>query len=76
MAQVEGPKYDEHGNTPAAWTAIIIMMVGALIGCIGVGVALPWMFWVGIGIGVFGAIVGKVMQKMGLGQMVPATNQE
>lgn len=59
-----------HGNTPAAWTAVTIMGVGSLIGGIAIVVAETWLFFVGIGVIVVGAIVGKVMQMMGLGSTV------
>jgi hypothetical protein len=60
--------HDNHGQTPAAWTAVSIMMVGFLVGCIAV-VYLNWvMLGVGVAIVAFGAIVGKVMQMMGMGK--------
>ena len=37
-----------HGNTPAAWTGVLVILVGFVIG-------------------VLGPVVGKIMQKMGLG---------
>ena len=61
---------ESHGNTPAAWTAVVIMMIATLIGTIGVIVAKPWLFWVGIALFAVGAIVGKVMAMMGLGKQV------
>lgn len=57
-----------HGNTPAAWTAVIIMMVAFVVGTLGVMVAAPVVFWVGVALFVIGAIVGKVMSMMGLGK--------
>ncbi|MEI7779796.1 MAG: HGxxPAAW family protein [Actinomycetes bacterium] len=61
---------NHHGNTPAAWTAVLIMIVGFLVGTIGVMVAKPWLFWVGIALLAVGAIVGKVMAMMGMGKQV------
>lgn len=62
-----------HGNTPAGWTAVIIMLIGFVVGAVAV-VQLNWpLFWIGgVGLLVLGAIVGKVMQMMGMGQPVPA----
>ena len=40
--------HDKHGSTPAAWTAVTIIMVAFLVGGIGVVVAQPWLFWVGV----------------------------
>jgi hypothetical protein len=56
-----------HGNTPAAWTAVTIMFVGFLISGLALPFELPWLFFVGIGVVVVGAVVGKVMQMMGMG---------
>ena len=59
---------NDHGNTPAAWTAVIIMIIGFVVGAIAV-ILLNWpLFWIGgVGVVVLGAIVGKVMQMMGMG---------
>jgi len=59
--------HDDHGSTPAAWTAVTIIMIAFLVGGIGIVAALPWLFWVGAALVVVGIIVGKVMQMMGLG---------
>jgi hypothetical protein len=58
----------EEGNTPAAWTAVIIMLFAFAVGTFGVVIAQPWIFWVGVGLLVVGAIVGKAMAMAGLGQ--------
>ncbi len=52
-----------HGNTPAAWTGVLIILVGFVVGGIGLVIDNWPMFWVGV----VGPVVGKVMQKMGLG---------
>ncbi|HEX6233330.1 MAG TPA: HGxxPAAW family protein [Jiangellaceae bacterium] len=59
----------DHGHTPAAWTAVLIILVGIFIGAFAVAV-LNWpLFWIGgVGVIVLGLIVGKVMQMMGLGK--------
>jgi hypothetical protein len=60
--------HDNHGQTPAAWTAVTIMLVGFIVGSI----AVIQLNWVLLGIGtvviVVGAVVGKVMQMMGMGK--------
>ncbi|QNN53061.1 HGxxPAAW family protein [Nocardioides mesophilus] len=56
-----------HGNTPAAWTGVIIILVGFVVGGIGMVIDNWPMFWVGLALLPAGAIVGKIMQKMGLG---------
>jgi hypothetical protein len=56
-----------HGNTPAAWTAVIIILIGFVVGGIGLMIGSWPTFWAGLALWPFGAIVGKIMQKMGLG---------
>jgi hypothetical protein len=56
-----------HGNTPAAWTAVFIILVGFTVGGIGLVVSSMPVFWVGVALVPIGGIVGKVMQRMGLG---------
>jgi hypothetical protein len=59
-----------HGNTPAAWTAVGIMFVGFLISGLALPFEMPWLFFVGLVVVAVGAVVGKVMQMMGLGNTV------
>jgi len=61
-------EHDNHGQTPAAWTAVIIIMIGSLVGAVSFLVTQPWLFFVGLGICVLGAIVGKVMSMAGMGK--------
>lgn len=56
-----------HGNTPAAWTGVMIILVGFVVGGIGMVIDQWALFWVGVALVPIGAIVGKIMQKMGLG---------
>jgi hypothetical protein len=65
-----------HGHTPAAWTAVAIMIVGFTVGAIAVVTAVPWLVAAGVGIVVAGAVAGKVMQLMGLGQPPVYTQDE
>jgi hypothetical protein len=67
--------HESHGHTPAAWTAVAVMLVGFTVGAIAVVVAAPWLVAVGGGIVVLGAVAGKVLQLMGLGQP-PSYSQE
>jgi len=68
MTDASSPIAHGHGNTPAAWTAVTIMMIASVIATLGVMFANWPLFWVGMALVVVGAIVGKVMQMMGLGQ--------
>lgn len=56
-----------HGNTPAAWTGVMIILIGFVVGGIGLMVGSELVFWIGVALAPIGAIVGKIMQKMGLG---------
>ena len=60
-------EHDNHGQTPAAWTAVIIMIFAFLWGGLGLVLNQSWMFWSSFAIFVVGVIVGKVMQMAGLG---------
>jgi hypothetical protein len=57
-----------HGNTPAAWTAVTVAMLGFVVG----GIALMLdpvnitLFWVGCALGVASLVVFAVMAKMGM----------
>jgi uncharacterized YccA/Bax inhibitor family protein len=74
MAQ-SAEHHDNHGQTPAAWTAVSIIMIGFLVGCVAV-VLLNWtLLAVSVGIVVLGAVVGKVMQMMGMGKQVDTASE-
>jgi len=59
-------EHDNHGSTPAAWTAVTIIMIAFVVGAIGFFTSPIW-FWVGVALVVVGCAVGKVMQMMGMG---------
>jgi hypothetical protein len=61
---------DSHGHTTAAWTAVIIMLIGFTIAGVTLPLAQEWLFFVGFGVVALGAVVGKVLQMMGLGNTV------
>jgi len=56
-----------HGNTPAAWAGVVIILVGFAVGGLGLVIDSWPVFWVGVVIGVVGPVVGKILQKLGLG---------
>jgi hypothetical protein len=60
--------HEDHGHTVAAWTAVGIAMLAFLIGCIGVVVARPPIFWIGIALLPVSLIVGKVLALLGFGK--------
>ena len=61
-------EHDDHGSTPAAWTAVVIITIAFTVGTLAIVLGNWPMFWVGVGLVVLGAVVGKVMQAMGLGK--------
>ena len=56
-----------HGHSPAAWTAVIIMLVGVAIGTFFFFLDMPIVVWISAGIVVIGALVGWGMAKAGYG---------
>ena len=56
-----------HGNSPAAWTAVIIMLVAFAIGTLAFWFNVPWLVVASAGLLVLGAVVGAVLAKLGYG---------
>jgi len=59
---------DNHGNTPAAWAAVSVAMLGFVVAGIGLmfdPINKP-LFWVGVAIGVASLVVFVVMARLGL----------
>jgi high-affinity Fe2+/Pb2+ permease len=59
---------DNHGNTPAAWAAVAIAMLGFVVS--GIGLLFDpvdmTIFWIGVALGVVSLVVFLVMARMGL----------
>lgn len=56
-----------HGNSPAAWTAVIIMLVAFTIGTIAFFFSIAPVVWASAGLVVIGLIVGQVLARLGYG---------
>jgi len=56
-----------HGNSPAAWTAVIWMLVAFAIGTLAFWFAIVWLVWVSVGLLLLGLIAGIVLSKLGYG---------
>jgi hypothetical protein len=59
---------DDHGNTPAAWAAVGVAMLGFVVAGIGLmfnPISLP-VFWGGVAIGAASLVIFVVMARMGL----------
>ncbi|ANH40095.1 hypothetical protein I601_3690 [Nocardioides dokdonensis FR1436] len=59
---------NNHGNTPAAWTAVVVGLLGFVVSSVGLlfsPISYP-IFWVGVAIVAAAGVVFVVMAKMGL----------
>lgn len=58
---------DNHGNTPAAWTAVAVAMLGFVVGAAGLLLSPVSMtvFWVGAALVVASLVIFAVMAKLG-----------
>ncbi len=65
---------DNHGNTPAAWSAVSIVLLGFAVGSVGLVLGSWVTFWIGVALTPIGALVGVVMARMGYGAH-PRTSQ-
>lgn len=65
--------HDDHGSTPAAWTAVVIITLAFVVGTLAVMLGNWPMFWVGVALVPVGAVVGKVMAMMGMGKAAKAS---
>ena len=56
-----------HGNTPAAWTAVTVAMLGFVVGAVGLMLdPISWVvFWIGIALGVGAFVLFLVMARLG-----------
>lgn len=56
-----------HGDSPAAWTAVVVMLIGIATGTVFFFLHNPTMVWVSAGIVLVGAILGWILSKAGFG---------
>lgn len=56
-----------HGHSPAAWTAVVIMLVAVAFGTLFYFLDMPVLVWASAGLLVVGLIVGWVMKRAGYG---------
>lgn len=60
-----------HGNSPAAWTAVTIMLLAFTVGTLAFWLDMPWLVVVSAAFVVVGLLVGIVMAKAGYGVKGP-----
>jgi hypothetical protein len=60
---------DNHGNTPAAWSAVAIGLLGFVVGAVGLMLSPVnyTLFWVGVALFLVSGVVWAVMAKLGFG---------
>jgi hypothetical protein len=57
-----------HGSSPAAWTAVLICLLGITVGGLALIPDPNWtIFWVGVGITLLSGVIGRVMAAAGMG---------
>ncbi len=57
-----------HGSSPAAWSGVLLCLVGFLVAGIALIPTPPWtVFWIGVAIVAISGLVGKIMAAAGLG---------
>lgn len=58
---------ENHGNSPAAWTAVVIMLVAFALGTIAFCLVIPVLVWISAVILILGLLTGWVLKRMGYG---------
>lgn len=56
-----------HGHSPAAWTNVLLMLVGIAIATVGLFLAVTWLMIVGGAVFIVGPIAGVILTKAGFG---------
>ncbi|MGK3952957.1 DUF6704 family protein [Microbacterium sp. I2] len=56
-----------HGHSPAAWTAVVIMLVAVTLGVVFYWFDMPALVWASAALLVVGLIVGWALAKAGYG---------
>lgn len=59
----------QQGHSVAAWTTVLLVLLGATLGAVGLIFGMHWLAWSGLGVAVLGVIIGRVLQAMGFGQV-------
>ena len=56
-----------HGNSPAAWTAVAIMLIAFAIGTLAFWFEIVWLVWASAALVLVGLLVGYFMKRAGYG---------
>jgi hypothetical protein len=63
----ENEIHEDHGHSVAAWTAVVIILVGSAVASLAVVLPSTVLFVIGLVICVLGAVAGKVLSLAGYG---------
>jgi len=64
-----------HGQTPAGWISVAVMLLGSLIGAFGIGSGLLWLTIAGAVVFAGGILAAKLLQLAGFGQYPPSRSR-
>ena len=56
-----------HGNSPAAWAAVFIMLLAFTIGTLAFWFEIVWLVWASAALVLVGLLVGYLMKRAGYG---------
>ncbi len=56
-----------HGHSPAAWTAVVVMLVGFTAGTVAFCFDQPLFVWVSVAVVIVGALLGPILSRAGWG---------
>jgi len=59
--------HEGHGNSPAAWTAVVIMLVAFAVGTVAFFFDLPIVVLISAGFVLVGLLVGAILARLGYG---------
>ncbi|WP_345373949.1 DUF6704 family protein [Frondihabitans cladoniiphilus] len=60
-------EHDSEGNSIAAWTAVVIMLVAFAVGTVAFMFNVPVVVWASLGLLIVGLIVGQILKRLGYG---------
>lgn len=60
-----------HGNSPAAWVSVTIMLIAVALGTLFFWFEMPELVWASAGLLVLGGLTGLVLAKLGYGVKGP-----
>lgn len=67
MSSQGGQPDPGHGDSPAAWTAVIVMLIGIAGGTLFFFLHMPALVWVCAGVVAVGALLGWILARAGFG---------